>query len=168
MNAVNNNREGKIQSPSYKTSQYEGLGRLFKDIYIHTEKGPFWLITVISGLLTVVMYFVPCCKCNFMLSAITSLFGFTITAYTIMFALSERIQNRLQEKANDKKVPAELMHSTFIMGLLFQALTLISGCVIPALKIHWAISILHFLFFFSVLWSIHTALHLYSLRTFLR
>ena len=103
-------------------------------------------------------------------SILPSLLGFTIAVYTILFGFNETICKRLKKEALDGKVPFEVLHASFVFGLVIQGFSLIVGLladVMPkCMNTNLAISICWFLLFFSIVWTINMVLHLYALRTF--
>lgn len=113
-----------------------------------------------------------CLECirEFYYSVLPNLLGFSITVYAILFGLNDIVRKNLQQEATDKKIPFEVLHATFAFGIIIQAVILILGILsftliqfIPKVIVGF---ISWILLSFIILWTIHTVLYLYSLRTF--
>lgn len=103
-------------------------------------------------------------------SILPSLLGITIAVYTILFSLDDSICRKLNNIASDEKNPYEVLHATFVFGLIVQCFSLIWGLLMEVIEIcigkTATKSLCWFLLFFSIIWTINMVLHLYTLRTF--
>lgn len=111
--------------------------------------------------------FSPIVVMDLIKAVIPSLLGFSITAYTVLFALPSPIQKRLQYKVKGKK-PFEVLHASFVFGLIIQCLTLIFAFVSEIWMYIGLRNICCSGLLFSILWTINIALHLYSTRTYIK
>lgn len=169
-----NERHKEVKGYSRKVSYKIILNDIIKNID-KCKLVVFGLISFLIGLLmSMASHFIDpfCLECirEFYYSVLPSLLGFSITVYTILFGFNDTVRNRLQQKATDKKIPFEVLHSTFAFGVIVQGVILILGMLsftllqfIPKVIIG---CISWILLTFIVLWTIHTVLYLFSLRTF--
>jgi len=101
-----------------------------------------------------------------------NLIGFSLTIYVVLFGLSSLIIERLKEKSDDRKIPFEVLHATFVGGFLSQFLTLFITFILDMSKcnvsICWVNVSICFLLSFSLIWLINMIFHLYSLRTYVK
>lgn len=150
------------------------LKEVCKDILKSIIKREVKIIALISFFVGFIMYFFNslCLECvkEFYFSVLPSLLGFSITIYTVLFGINDTIRNRLQQKASDGKIPIEVLHSTFILGIIIQGVALILGMFVDIIAhlLSKSItgSICCFILTFIILWTLNTVFHLYSFRTF--
>ena len=125
------------------------------------------LVTLLSWL-----YGSVCLECirEFYNSVLPSLLGFSITVYTVLFNLNDSIIDRLKKKADDGRFPYEVLHATFLFGILIQGVVLILGIfansIVRCLPKELVAFICWFALIFIIVWTINMVLHLYALRTF--
>lgn len=161
-----------------RTADKVGLKDVLCDIWKHLEKKKLsWTLLlsfVFSLLVTTLSWFVDsiCLECirEFYNSVSPSLLGFSITIYAVLFSLDDNITNRLKEEATDKRIPYEVLHATFLFGIIVQGgilmFGLLTNAIVNCLPKEFVAFIYWFVLTFIIVWIIHTSLHLYSLRTF--
>lgn len=101
-----------------------------------------------------------------------NLMGFSLTMYVVLFGVEGFIIERLKIKADDNKIPYEVIHSTLIGGFIFQFLTLFVAFILDvtclAIDVCWLKIPICFMLIFSLIWLVNMAFHLYSLRTYVK
>ena len=95
-----------------------------------------------------------------------SLLGFQLTAYAILFSLGG-INRRLLMKATDNRRPFEVMHATFVFGIIIN-ITLLGLALLQVEASCLYNTIRLFLVIFSLLWTVNAVFHLYATRTFMK
>lgn len=169
MNEEHKEVEGSPHKVSYKII----LNDIIKNIN-KCKLAVFIIISLVIGIISMVSHFISpfCLECirEFYYSVLPNLLGFSITVYAILFGLNDIVRKNLQQEATDKKIPFEVLHATFAFGIIIQAVILILGILsftliqfIPKVIVGF---ISWILLSFIILWTIHTVLYLYSLRTF--
>ena len=150
------------------------LSKVCKDIIHNLVKKEVKIIFFVSIIIGLIMAFCNslCLECirELFNSVLPSLLGFSITVYAILFGINDTVRNKLQQKASDGKIPIEVLHSTFVLGIIIQGFTLIiyilsytkTQFICPQI----AGGLSCFMLSFIILWTINTVLHLYTLRTF--
>lgn len=97
---------------------------------------------------------------------VPNLIGFSLTIYVVLFSLGKFITERLEG------TPFEVLHATFVGGILIQILTLFVIFILDIAEcdksIYWVNVSICFLLSFSLIWLVNMLFHLYSLRTFMK
>ena len=150
------------------------LYEVFKDIIQNLVKKEVKVISWVSIIIGLIMTFDNslCLECirELFNSVLPSLLGFSITVYAILFGINDTVRDKLLQKASDGKIPIEVLHATFVFGIIIQGFILIIYILLYT-KIQFifpkiAGGLSCFMLSFIILWTINTVLHLYTLRTF--
>lgn len=168
---VRNNMNGEhkeVEGCTYKVSLWD----VCKDIVKYFNWIKALIILGISIIIGAIISYSLCFEClrEFYYSVLPSLLGFSITVYAILFGINDTVRNRLQQEASDEKKPFNVLHATFAFGIIIQGIILIVGMLSYTLIKFISKTIVGcigwILLSFIVLWTIHTVLYLFSLRTF--
>lgn len=174
---ANNEQTSRKSHNKNKTEKIktENICRIIDDLGENIKGKEVLCSAIISGICALLLFFSEdlCMSkiCGLLCSFMPNLLGFTIAAYTILFSLNENVCKRLKVVAPDGKIPFEVLHASFVFGLIIQGVSLLLGLlgnvILKCMNHDFAISICWFLLFFSITWVVNMVLYLYSLRTFI-
>ena len=168
------NKINEVHEDTKECPREASLCKVCKDIKQNLPQKEKWIIIIVSMIIGFIMSFSNsfCLECirELFNAVLPSLLGFSITVYAILFGINDTVQNRLLQKASDEKIPFEVLHATFVFGILIQGFTLILYTLLyttiqfisPKIVGGVSCSLLSLI----ILWAINTVLHLYALRTF--
>ena len=164
-------RERLAKSLKSKRNQKEktsivGLATIVYDIITNIKWKEVSVVFIVDVIIMSFMYVLNAeIKTKEILNVSISLLGFQLTAYAILFSLGG-INKRLLMKATDGCRPFEVIHATFVFGIIIN-ITLLGLAMLQVKTSCPDNSICLFLVIFSLLWTVNTVFHLYATRTFL-
>lgn len=143
----------------------ESICKVINDLKKHVSFKEVAYITVLSLFLLLFLNEFSLIKVRGLLNSIVpNLLGFSIASYTVLFGINANICI----KADDGEEPFEVLHASFVFGLMIEILALILDIMLKCVYNPVVNFTLSFILFFSIIWTLNMILHLYALRTFIR